>query len=60
MVSAPESYLIRIYRRDPQDPRRISGVAEFIEQERVAHFKSVEELMRIMRIDRRGSEESKK
>lgn len=60
MVRAPESYLIRIYRRDPQDPRRIAGVVELIEQERTEHFKSAEELMRILGIDDSRSEESKR
>jgi hypothetical protein len=60
MGNAPESYLIRIYRRDPQDPRRIAGVVELIEQERTEHFKSAGELMRILAIHDSGSEVSKR
>jgi hypothetical protein len=45
-----DSYLVRIYRRDPQEPRRVAGLVEIIERESSATFKSAEELMRILGI----------
>lgn len=51
MGSSPESYLVRIYRRDEQDPRRVAGLVEMIERERTESFKSADDLMRILGID---------
>lgn len=50
MASSPESYLVRIYRRDEQAPRRIAGLVEIIERERTEAFKNADELMNILGI----------
>ena len=54
--STSKSYLVRIYRRDRRNPRRIAGVVELFEQERTETFKSARELMRIIGIDDRVKE----
>ena len=48
--SFAESYLVRIYRRDRREPRRVAGLVEIIEQERTETFKNAGELMRILGI----------
>jgi hypothetical protein len=50
LESASESYLVRIYRRDPRDPEGVAGLVEIIEQERTETFKNAGELMRLLRI----------
>ena len=50
LESASESYLIRIYRRDPGDPRLVAGLVELIEKERTETFKNAAELLAILGI----------
>ena len=50
LESASESYLIRIYRRDPRDPQLVAGLVELIEKERTETFKNAGELLGILGI----------
>jgi hypothetical protein len=43
-----DSYVVRIYRRDESDPRKVTGLVEFIEQDQVKSFTCVEELVKIL------------
>jgi len=43
-----DSYIVRIYRRDMNDPRRIAGLVELVEQEEKRAFTGIEELVNIL------------
>jgi hypothetical protein len=43
-----DNYIVRIYRRDPDDPRKIAGMVELVEQEEKKAFTGIEELVRIL------------
>jgi hypothetical protein len=42
--STRDSYIVRIYRRDPNDQSKIAGIVETVSVGREDAFKSVEEL----------------
>lgn len=60
MGGSAESYLVRIYRRDVREPRRVTGLVEIIERERTETFKSADELLEILGIDLRGDGRSER
>jgi hypothetical protein len=43
-----DSYVVRIYRRDPKEPRRLTGVVERAGGEDQTAFHDVEELLAIL------------
>ena len=43
-----ENYIVRIYRRDSDDPQKIAGMVENVTKRENATFKSSEELMHIL------------
>jgi len=44
-----ESYIVRIYRRDPRERTKVVGVVEIVAEPPVAHgFRSAEELQAIL------------
>jgi len=45
---APESYVVRIYRRDVRQPRRVAGTVEVVASGSELSFKSLRELDRIL------------
>jgi len=45
-----ENYIVRIYRRDSADSEQIAGIVESVERNENIMFKSIEELMHIMRV----------
>ncbi|MDD2732815.1 MAG: hypothetical protein PHF56_02650 [Desulfuromonadaceae bacterium] len=55
-----ESYIVRIYRRDPKDSRKIAGQVEIIEEEVKRTFGSREELWGILNPEKKmkGGKES--
>jgi hypothetical protein len=50
--SSRENYLVRIYRRDKEDPERITGLVEFIEAGEKKSFATFDELKAILDADR--------
>lgn len=46
--SSRENYLVRIYRRDKEDPDRIAGIVEFIEAEEKKAFATFDDLKAIL------------
>lgn len=49
-----DSYVIRIYRRDANDPANIAGQVEIVEQEETCSFDCSQELMKILTSSKRG------
>jgi len=49
-----ERYLVRIYRRDPRNPSRVTGVVERAEQGGRRAFRTVSGLLEALALDRRG------
>ncbi len=45
-----DSYVIRIYRRDGNDPEKIAGIVEFVEQDETKPFASHAELREILNL----------
>ena len=45
---APESYVVRIYRRDVRQPHRVAGTVEVVASGSELSFKSLRELDRIL------------
>lgn len=43
-----DNYIVRIYRRDMEDPQRIAGQVEFVEREEKKAFTGMEELINIL------------
>jgi hypothetical protein len=43
-----ENYIIRIYRRDPDDPHKPFGMVEFVETSETRTFRHVSELVDII------------
>ncbi|UCF30745.1 MAG: hypothetical protein JSV26_11985 [bacterium] len=43
-----DNYIIRIYRREENDPGNVTGIVEFVETERRESFRSAEELLEIL------------
>ena len=48
---APESYVVRIYRRDPRQPNRIIGTVERVADGSEVKFKGLRELERILTLE---------
>ena len=44
----PESYVVRIYRRDPRWPTRAAGTNELVDRGTELGFKNLRELQRIL------------
>lgn len=55
-----ESYIVRIYRRDPKDSQKITGQVEMVENEVKKTFGSREELWEILNPEKmmKGGKES--
>jgi len=49
-----ENYIVRIYRRDERDGRKIAGLVEIIEADDKKPFASFEELKQILDLPRDG------
>jgi hypothetical protein len=49
--SSRENYLVRIYRRDKEDPERIAGMVEFIEAGEKKTFATFDDLRTILARD---------
>ena len=43
-----ESYVVRIYRRDPQHPDQVAGLVEGVGLEKSKSFRTVAELLQLM------------
>jgi len=43
-----DNYIVRIYRRDADDPRRIVGLVEIVEEQEKKAFTGIEELVNIL------------
>lgn len=43
-----DSYVIRIYRRDENEPKNVVGVVEFVEQEKTKSFAGIDELVQML------------
>ena len=52
MSTSGESYVVRIYRRDPRDPGRITGLVQRAEADRNSAFHSVTELLQLLSLER--------
>ncbi len=57
---AMDSYVIRIYRRDADDPRKCAGQAEIIETDEKKTFKNLDELLAILETRENGPPEKKR
>jgi hypothetical protein len=55
MATVSESYVVRIYRRDPRSPESLSGVVERSDREESHGFRSVDELLRLLDLGRAGA-----
>jgi hypothetical protein len=55
MATVGESYVVRIYRRDPDDPRRVTGLVEAAEPGTRASFRTAADLLRLLGLGRRVS-----
>lgn len=55
-----DSYVIRIYRRDADDPGKCAGLAEVIETDEKKPFRNLDELLDILKTRDRGSTEKKR
>jgi hypothetical protein len=49
--SSRENYLVRIYRRDEEDPERIAGMVELIEAGEKKTFATFDDLRAILALD---------
>jgi hypothetical protein len=47
-TSDADSYIVRVYRRSPNDPRQLVGIVEQVSSGRETPFHSVEELWQIL------------
>lgn len=45
-----DTYVVRIYRRDKRNTRKVAGQIELIEQEQTRSFTCVEELVKILEL----------
>jgi len=54
-----DSYVIRIYRRDAENPRNCAGLAEIIDTDTRKSFKNLDELLEILKIPGGNSSEKK-
>ena len=43
-----ENYIVRIYRRDPEDPKKIAGMVEHVGIDQGKSFTSIDELKGIL------------
>ena len=55
-----ESYVIRIYRRDDENPGNCVGLAEIIEKDEKKVFKNLDELVEILKTQGSNSSEKKR
>ncbi len=55
-----DSYVIRIYRRDAEDPGNCAGLAEVIETDEKKAFKNLDELLEILKAQGRKPSEKKR
>ncbi len=55
-----ESYVIRIYRRDGENPLNCVGLAEIIEKDEKKVFKNLDELVEILKTEGRRPSEKKR
>ncbi len=55
-----DSYVIRIYRRDADDPRKCAGQAEIIEKDEKKSFRNLDELLEILKTRGSGPPEKKR
>ncbi len=53
MTTGSESYVVRIYRRDPRNPTHVTGLVECADPELNRMFHSVSELLELLALDRR-------
>lgn len=44
----PDSYVVRIYRRDPRQPRRLAGTVEIVETGAELGFRNPTELITVL------------
>jgi hypothetical protein len=52
VTTVRESYVVQIYRRDPEDPQHITGVVEFTEADQSRGFHTIDELLRALGLGR--------
>ncbi len=55
-----ESFVIRIYRRDGENPHNCVGLAEIIEKDEKKVFKNLDELVEILKTEGRKPSEKKR
>ncbi len=53
---AVDNYIIRIYRRDPSDPRRIVGTAESVERDEKRNFTDFDQLREFIGTGKTGED----
>lgn len=49
-----ENYIVRIYRRDPLDPNKVTGVVESVENETEIPFSSISNLCAVIDCQMKG------
>ncbi len=51
-----ENHIVRVFRRDPDDPERLTGQVETAGKEEKKAFRNFEELMMILSTQEKGSD----
>ena len=52
MTAAGESYVVRIYRRDPENPEQVAGLVQRTDVDQNHVFHSVTELLQLLALGR--------
>lgn len=55
MINSMDTYIIRVYRRNPEDLRELVGMVEVVENQKKQPFRSYEELWGIMASEYAGA-----
>lgn len=55
MINRMDTYIIRVYRRNPEELRELVGMVEIVEKQQKQPFRSYEELWGIMALDYEGA-----
>jgi len=55
MTTGEEGYIVRIYRRDPENPERVTGTLECAGSQESRVFHSAAELLQLLELERRAA-----